>query len=265
MKKVRRVCLLVFLAGVLLFPFLNVCCGANPRITISEPPDGDKGKMKDLVNQVNKMSDVKFDFLTYNSDSGNVTIEINMAEYKDLSQKGRQRLMQLTLSTVQNSGVSRINRNKIYNFIADEDVAVSSLVRQLSDDVRADFAGAYSYFKPFGSGLGIILGVLVLAIMAALGLTIVIDLSYITIPWVQLAFEEKKHEKPWGVSIEAWKAVEEAESKPGSDYVNPLSVYFRSKSKQMVAISLCLLYLVSGQLYNFIADVMDYFRGGVLP
>lgn len=265
MKKVRRVCLLLFLAGVLLFPFLDVCCGANPRITISEPPSADMNKMKDLCAQVNTMSDVGFDFLTYNSDSGDVTIEINMAKYKDLSQKGRQRLMQLTLSAVQNSEVSRTNRNKIYNFIADEDVAVSSLVRQLSDDVRADFAGAYSYFKPFSSGLGIILGILVLAIMTALGLTIVVDLSYITIPWVQLAFEEKKkHQKPWGVSIEAWKAVEEAESKSGSDYVNPLSVYFRSKSKQMVAISLCLLYLVSGQLYNFIADVMDYFRG-LLP
>lgn len=265
MKKVRRVCLLLFLAGVLLSPFLNVCCGANPRITISDPPDGDKSKINDLVDQVNTMSDVKFDFLTYNSDSGNVTIEINMAEYKDLSQKGRQRLMQLTLGAVQNSEVSRTNRNKIYNFIADEDVAVSSLVRQLSDDVRADFAGAYSYFKPFGTGLGIFLGFLVMAIMAALGLTVVLDLSYITIPWVQLTLEDKKkREKPWGISIEAWKAVEEAESKSGSDYANPLFVYFRSKSKQMVAISLCLLYLVSGQLYNFIADVMDYFRG-LLP
>lgn len=265
MKKVRRVCLLLFLAGVLLFPFLNVCCGANPRITISNPPDGDKTRIEDLVNKVNKMSDVKFDFLTYSFKDGNVTIEIDMVDYKNLTQKGRQRLMQLTLSTVQNSEVSRINRNKIYNFIADEDVAVSSLVRQLSDDVRADFAGAYSYFKPFGTGLGIFLGFMVLAIMAALGLTIVFDLSYITIPLVQLGLEKKKnHGKPWGVSIEAWKAVEEAESKSGSDYANPLFVYFRSKSKQMVAISLCLLYLVSGQLYNFIADVMDYFRG-LLP
>ena len=108
MKKLRHVCLLLFLAGVLLFPFLNVCCGANPRITISEPPDGDKSKMKDLVSQVNTMSGVKFDFLTYSFKDGNVTIEIDMADYKNLTQKGRQRLMQLTLITVQNSGVSRI-------------------------------------------------------------------------------------------------------------------------------------------------------------
>lgn len=122
--------------------------------------------------------------------------------------------------------------------------------------------GAYSYFKPFGSKLGVFLGILVLAIMVCLGLTIVFDLSYITIPWIQIGFQSTtKHGKPWGISLEAWKAVQEAESKTGSDYVNPLSLYFRSKSKQMFAISLCLLYLVSGQIYNFIADVMDYFRG----
>lgn len=120
MKEIRRTWILLVLAGLFLSPLLTVYGSVNPRITISEPPSSDKSKMKDLCSQVNETLDFKF--LEYDPSDDNVTIEIAMSDYKKLSQKAKQRVMQTTLGLVQSSGVSRANRNKIYNFIADEDV-----------------------------------------------------------------------------------------------------------------------------------------------
>ena len=43
-----------------------------------------------------------------------------------------------------------------------------------------------------------------------------------------------------------------------------LTIYLKLKMKQFIAIGICLLYLVSGQIYDLIASIIDYFRG-VLP
>ena len=44
------------------------------------------------------------------------------------------------------------------------DKSTSNLVRQLSNDVDADFAGAYMTFKPFTGVVGWILGLICLSI-----------------------------------------------------------------------------------------------------
>lgn len=253
---------------ICLSPVLTVRCGgANPVISIADPPEKDEQSIRDMVLAVNENLAGKgfsFEFLEYSKSGSVVSIELNMADYKGLGQIKKQNLMQVTLDTVLGSGVSRTNKNKIYNFISEEDITVSSLVRQLSNDVKADFGGAYSsYFKPFSGKIGILLGILAFGIMTCLGLTIVVDIAYITIPGFQWFCQSStKRKKPRFASLEACNAVQEAESKVGSgDYVNPLTVYLGTKTKQYIAISICLLYLVSGQLYGFIADFMDYFQG----
>lgn len=249
-----------------LSPVFTVSCGgADPVISIADPPAKDSQAISSMVLAVNanlEADGFAFQFLEYSEKDNVVSIGLNMADYKNLGQTGKQSLMQVTLETVINSRISRTNKNKIYNFISGEDTAVSSFVRQLSSDVKADYVGAYAYFKPFSGKIGILLGILTLGIMTFLGMAIVVDIAYITIPGFQwFCRSTTKHAKPRFASLEAWNAVREAESKAGSEYVNPLGIYLRSKTKQYIAISICLLYLVSGGLYGFIADFMDYFQG----
>ena len=111
-----------------------------------------------------------------------VNISVNMTRYKKLSQENKQKTLQIAMDEIYNSDVSRTNKNKIYNFVADTDESISSLVRQLSSDVTADFAGAYSSFKPFSGTLGWILGIVALGMFILLGLTIVVDIAYINLP-----------------------------------------------------------------------------------
>ena len=168
--------------------------------------------------------------------------------------------MQVALDTIYNSNVSKTNRNKIYNALCKQDEPTSALVRQLSEDVNADFAGAYKYFKPFSGPLGVVLGLLTLAIFVILGLTLVIDIAFITLPFVQSCLLNNDGKAKF-VSIEAVNAVKEQESKSGSEYVNPIGIYLKSKTKQYIAIFICILYLMSGKIFSLLARFMDYFSG----
>lgn len=288
MKSLRRniIALFLLVMGVVAWLSPNFIISAdttNPVISIVKPPSQDAnssgaGYIFSTVEEINndlwkrdifvskQLKDgnegTLYDpFLTCEYTNDCVNIEVNMSKYKDLGSKCKQDIMQVALDRIYNSHISKTNRNKIYNELCSLDETTSSLVRQLSNDVTADFAKAYTYFLPFSGPIGIILGFVSLLMFALLGLTAVIDIAYIVIPAFQFALSNANGDKPKFVSLEAHNAVKAAESKSGNEYVNPMSVYLKSKTRQYIAIFICLLYLVSGQIYSLLADFMDYFRG----
>ena len=187
-----------------------------------------------------------------------VDIMIDTKTYSKLSSEDKQTVMKCALDCIKVSQVSKININKVYNFVSESDESTASLVRQLSDSVRADFAGAFAWFRPFGGVVGIILGFATLMIIAVLGVTIVIDLAYMVIPAVRLFLDGVKSKKNW-VSDEAKFAVKESEKEV--EFVSPLKIYFKLKTKSFFLLGICLLYLVSGQIYNLIAKLIDLVSG----
>ena len=251
-----------------------------PTISIINPPNqdaGTSGTIAEAIQNVNIaihdkdifIGDVNNgipaeDFLIYDSSSTSdiVNIKINIPSYKELKQNAKQDVMQSALDGIYNSRISRTNKNKIYNELCALDTSTSSLVRQLSDDVNADFNGAYKYFKPFSGPLGIVLGLFSLVLFALLAMTIVVDIAFMTIPFIQTWLMGDSGDKAKFVSLEAVSAVKESASKIGtSEYRSPINYYMKTKTKQLVAISICLLYLVSGQIYSVLAQIIDYFSG----
>lgn len=201
-------------------------------------------------------------FIMVGGSSDVCDITVVMTRYNKLANSEQQKVMQIALDGIYNSDISRTNKNKIYNELCELDSTTASLVRQLSSDVRADFANAYSWFKPFSSPIGTLLGVLTIVIFISLGLTAVIDIAYIVLPPFQMFLGKvSKGEKTILVSLEAANAVKEAESKSGQEFVEPLSVYFKSKIKQYVILAICIIYLVSGEIFNLISSWIDYFSG----
>lgn len=267
--KTSLVALILVLIGVVFSAIpIVVSAESNPVITITNPPSKDKREFDKMCTDINEslhnnklfMIDGLWteNFLTYDN---NENITINMLTYKDYGQEDRQKIMQIALSGIHNSGVSRSNRNKIYNELCSLDETTSALVRQLSEDVQADFAGAYTSFKPFTGFFGWLLGIITLGLFLTLGLSIVFDIAYINLPFMQLALSRQEGEKPKLVSLEAWSAVKEADSKAGESYVSPNTIFLKHKSKQYVVVAICILYLTSGQIFNLIANAVDYFRG----
>lgn len=293
-KVVVQVALFLSLMGIVcgLSPLTVQASASNPMITLTNVTSGDasgsagtkSGRIWNAVDAINKelqdnhgwvetaynqvtgaRSETPLDFISYELkiDNGvrNVTLAINMRRYKNLANEMQQRTMQVALDGIYNSDISRTLKNKIYNEISALDSTTAALVRQLSSDVTADFASAYSWFKPFSGAIGWFLGVVSVAMFAILGVTMVVDIAYITLPIVQLGLTKEGENKAIFVSHEAFHAVKEQQSKSGTEYVSPMGVYLKAKIGQLVAIFLCLLYLVSGRLYILLAELMDLFSG----
>ena len=169
--------------------------------------------------------------------------------------------MESALTTISNSSMSTMSRNKLYNFIESQDESTASLVRQLSNDVNADFAEAYMMFKPFSGVLGVVLGVFAIVIFVTLTMMILVDLSYIVIPMIRdFLTPSSANAKPKFVSNEAWYAVKEVDG-ANDTQKNVLLIYLKKKTMQFVALSICILYLLSGEIYILIGNLMDMFRG----
>lgn len=283
--KLRKLVMIVFsivCIGVLVAP-ITVQAGTEPVIVIggSTLTAAENTQITTTLSALNVEIRVEVpkigsstDFLGYSYSNGSTTssswstgydmvIEVAMSKYKELPAKDKQKVMTIALDTINNSQISKMNKTKLYNKVAELDESVSSLVRQLSDDVKADFASGYNMFKPFSGVLGTILGVLCLAIFIMLGITIIIDIAFITLPFLQIALTDRIEQKKKVsiVSNEAVKAVEAAHNSSGTEYINPMGYYLKHKVKQLIALGICLLYLVSGKIYYLMAQIIDLFQG----
>ena len=226
------------------------------------PKDADASLFLPNMTKKSNVPVVNHSLALDGTDATNVwNITLDMKTYATLASKEKQAVMEAALNDIKESQLSTINRNKMYSFVEASDETTASLVRQLSNSIRGDFFKAYSVFRPFGGVVGIILGVVTLVIIALLGLAIVFDLAYIVIPAFRLWLDDLKTDKNW-VSEEAKLAVKNFEdvTKAGR---SPLGIYFKLKTKQFMILSICILYLVSGQIYELIARLMDLVQGFV--
>lgn len=274
-RQKRYAILLLIILGIAIWlsPFYNLsvkAAGTNPTITLANVTNTELNNIKKAVNDINTQinnddsigttKNYKFVSINKADKDNNYDFELDMTTYENWSAEEKQLVMEYALNGIKDSGISKINRTKLYNFVSDSDETTSNMVRQLSTSVKGDFASAYASFKPFSGVVGWVLGIFTLFIFGALGLTLVIDIAYLVIPIVQEVLSKSKpSEKPMWVSTEAWTAVKEAEK--GEAVKTPMGVYFKLKTKQFLALGICLLYLVSGQIFGLIANIMDLFSG----
>lgn len=267
-----------------LFPVFVFSSAFNPVITLVNPPkgdvDGSKGKIPKAVEEINaKLAEkelltkklggkiIHHDFITYTSRKDNkkktiVELTINMSEYKKRNLTTQQKIMGIVLNGINDSGISRMNKTKLYNEISSLDTVSANLVRQLSEDARVDFYKGYSYIKPFNGIIGTFLGVVAILIFMLLGFTALFDIAYMTLPFAEFALSKADpNQKPRFVSMEAWYAVKERETSAGQTYKNPIGVYIKVKAKQYIILAICLLYLVSGKLFVLVSHWLDLFQG----
>ena len=148
-----------------------------------------------------------------------------------------------------------------------------TLLASILSNVKADFIGGNRVFAPFAGPIGTGLGLIAILIMALLGLTMALDLAYIVIPPFQMLLGDgtgNGNESGKGfhvsgfISQEARMAVKSAEGggQAGSgEYKAAVWTYFKYRWKGLVLLGICLLYLIQGQMYSFVAWFLDLFSG----
>lgn len=208
-----------------------------------------------VVNQISHATD--HSFLEYSSSDGILTFK--NSEYYKLSSDERYEYMNTALGAVKDSNLSTMGRSKMFNFIADQDTATTAALRNLQTDANANVASATVMFKPFSGIVGTILGIITLLIFIFMTLSVVIDTAYIVLPPARMALETRSDgEKPPFITYAAHTSVKDAES--GTEYRSAIGVYFRRRLVQFIVIGLCLLYLISGEIWGVVIFLIEAFR-----
>lgn len=254
----RRMKYVAFALALFLITSLQCfASGVSPIIEVTSSSGIDE--LQDYVNTVsNEVGGFSYISVSYTG-VGNVAITLDNSSFKALSDDDRQRIMEVALTTISSSNnINGRDRTKLYNFFESQDETLATMIRNLSTDTRTDFITAYSWYKPFSGGLSTVLGIATLGLMLGLMSTIVIDIAYIHGGVFEVLLSGSKEGKPKLVSKEAYSASKIAEA---DDNKIAMGVYFKKKTITLFFVSLCILYLVGGRIFEVVAKLVNLFNG----
>ena len=142
----------------------------------------------------------------------------------------------------------------------------SKFLNTILANTKPDFVKANAIYKPFSGPISTVMGVIAVAMMGFLGIVMVSDIAYITLPPIRLFVSDDEKGSTFVkskiFSHDAIYAVQKAESE--SDTGSPkqaLGIYFKRRIFMLILLGICLLYLVQGQLYTLVGYVLDLTSG----
>lgn len=255
MRKCKKL-LLFWMPLLLCLSLINISVMASDEVAARKFIQKNNSTISEILDSANKK--VGSTVAEYNESSG-VVLFSNKA-YNKLSTKKKEAFMREALLGVKESGLGGQVKTRLYNFIADQDGTTAAAIKYLKSDTSADLVAAMSWLRPFTGVISTILGVFCLVIFVMMSVSIVIDMTFITLPAVTYGIVSKDH-RPFYISREAWGTVRECEN--STEYKSTASIYLKRRVGSMILVGLCLLYLVSGQIYDLFAWLLDSF-GNVL-
>lgn len=190
-------------------------------------------------------------------DEGKRVIYFDNNVYRGLYVNQRKDFLQHALTQIKQSNLKPKSKNKLYNFLSLQDGDASKILRNLEKDLTADIASGRSVYLPFSGTVTTILGLIALGVFIGVGISMVIDISYLTLPMVQKSIDENPEGKlPKLVSSQAYFAVRERESDERSNY---MMSYLRKRSIAVALVMISLGYLSSGLIFEAVGYVVQVF------
>lgn len=188
------------------------------------------------------------------------------------------------LTDYYNAGVNVINGKKNDNIteetgtmwlraLQSKEGVGSQLMTTLMAQTKPDYVSANRIYQPFSGPVGTFLGIVSVLLMAFLAMTMVLDLAYIAIPTFQLFVDGENGGGEGGkgkksfISTEAMEAVQMAQGgqggsgQSGSSNKLAVSIYFKKRVLMLVVLGICLLYLVSGNIFALVGTLIDLLSG----
>ena len=190
-------------------------------------------------------------------DEGKRVIYFDNNVYRGLYVNQRKDFLQHALTQIKQSNLKPKSKNKLYNFLSLQDGDASKILRNLEKDLTADIANGREVYLPFSGTVTTILGLIALGVFIGVGISMVIDISYLTLPMVQKSIDERPDGKlPKLVSSQAYFAVREREANGGGNYM--LS-YLKKRSIAVALVMISLGYLSSGLIFEAVGFVVQVF------
>lgn len=139
----------------------------------------------------------------------------------------------------------------------------TQLMNTLLQNTKPDYVTANKIYEPFSGVVGTVMALGAILIMAFLGITMVLDLSYIGIPAFRLVMGGGEgKDKPKIISHEAISAVNQAENGDGGKTEKvAVGIYFKKRVIMLVILGVCLLYLIQGQIFTLVSWILNLLSG----
>lgn len=207
----------------------------------------------------------------------------NVNTFEKLDSKSQSKAVDIVCQAAQQANNEQDNNQYVYSDndyrnwmtqIEQQDGIGSRLITTLMKNTKPDFATANQLYEPFSGVVGTALGVLAILLMAALALVMVLDLSYIAIPFVRNMLDGGSDGQGQGggvkskfVSWEAYNAVQQVEAgggasgQQGGQNKTAIGIYFKQRVIMLLILGICLLYLVQGEIFTLVGYFMDLVSG----
>lgn len=250
--------------------------GYTKLITDAAKAKGD-GMLWDYENNHYKQKEGGYFGYGELADSTTLIKEANLAELTTGARKD-------FLTDYYNAGMAVINKDKSDNIteetgtmwlraLQSKEGVGSQLMTTLMAQTKPDYVTANRIYQPFSGPVGTFLGIVSVLLMAFLAMTMVLDLAYIAIPTFQLFVDGENGGGEGGkgkksfISTEAMEAVQMAQGgqggsgQSGSSNKLAVSIYFKKRVLMLVVLGICLLYLVSGNIFALVGMLIDLLSG----
>ncbi len=194
------------------------------------------------------------------------TITFNKDAFRQASNITRRNSVSALVNELRASTVSDQTQQNMFEQLSSFDKDISALLVPLVfDGVNADLFTAFRWVYPFLQVVRLAFGIGAIMIVLLLIASTILDLAYIGLPFAREygGKDGKPSFKPPGVSYDALKTVRDTESSLDSSggYKNAYITYFSRRAMTYVILSVCLLYLVAGELGGLIAWIMGLASG----
>lgn len=221
--------------------------------SIAMQPSGEINRVCEQANGV-----ANREVLVYSSDG---VVSFSNSLYSELDTTQKREFMEVALGATRATGLGSQQKNKLYNFIAEQDSTTSAAIKYLKSDASADFVAAKSWFHPFSKYISPVLGLICLLVFMFMAMSMLFDCAYLVLPMFQGLLERgEPNKRPFGVSREAYITMRDI-NKDKYEGRNILSVYFSKRMPVLIICAICLGYLVTGKIYDIMSFIVDAFSG----
>ena len=207
--------------------------------------------------------------------SSGTTYDVNENQFQDLTKAEQQRftteLVQHANDQVGENGITNSTVTGLLQKLQTKKGMGSKLLTEILKNTKPDFVRGNAIYQPFSGLVGTALGLGAFLILALLGIVMVSDLAYITLPPYRAlmgggedAGGKREGAAKFLVSHEAVSSVVESEgSSEGSQggYKYAVGIYLKRRVIALIFLGLALLYLVQGQIYTLVGYIMDLVQG----
>lgn len=267
MKRLLKKMMAFALAGIMAISVLGISAFATStsgKITISADVAAFNFGKADTV-ALTKGGSATEAYIYAKKDGDDAVVLKTSAQYDNLSVTDKTLQLQEALNKVGSLGLSSTSLAIVEKWAKTLGATEAELLTSLFANTKADLFTAMKWFSPFQGTLGLILGIGVIFIIVLLIASTVFDLVYIGLPMARNVMDGKAEQngkpRPFGVSTDAVRVVNENANDNNGTGGNMYVAYFKKRVVTYIILAVCILYLISGQLSSVIGWLLGQVSG----